>query len=131
MVTLRCRVERGGVNLVKLWHRFCHSPFLPSDSNAYDVQAGSCFLRRERRWKLGQAKRLGRAVTRSNLDVDSRSKRKEKEEQAKLQRHAGWIAKEVGLQCFASETLSPSSQLCSCTRSFPKRSEFPTHTPLG
>ncbi|KAK9867647.1 hypothetical protein WJX84_005155 [Apatococcus fuscideae] len=50
---------------------------------------------KERRWKLGQAKRLGRAVTRSNLDVDSRSKRKEKEEQAKLQRHAGWIAKEV------------------------------------
>lgn len=50
---------------------------------------------RERKWKLGQAKRFGRLCARSNLDLESRAAAKAKQEAAAIRRRAAWIAKEV------------------------------------
>lgn len=50
---------------------------------------------RERKWKLGQAKRFGRLCARSNLDLESRAASKAKQEAAAVRRRAAWIAKEV------------------------------------
>jgi hypothetical protein len=52
-------------------------------------------LCRERKWKLGQAKRFGRMCARSNLDLESRAAAKAKQEAAAIRRRSAWIAKEV------------------------------------
>jgi hypothetical protein len=52
-------------------------------------------LCRERKWKLGQAKRYGRLCARSNLDLESRAAAKAKQEAAAIRRRSAWIAKEA------------------------------------
>ena len=50
---------------------------------------------RERKWKLGQAKRYGRLCARSNLDLESRAAAKAKQEAAAIRRRSAFIAKEA------------------------------------
>ena len=50
---------------------------------------------RERRWKIAQAKRFAKLVSKSNLDVEGRERLRRKEELLNLKRRAAWIAKEV------------------------------------
>lgn len=53
---------------------------------------------RERRWKIAQAKRFAKLVSKSNLDVEGRERLRRKEELLTLKKRAAWIAKEVGRQ---------------------------------
>ncbi len=50
---------------------------------------------RERRWKIAQAKRFAKLVSKSNLDVEGRERLRRKEELLTLKKRAAWIAKEV------------------------------------
>ena len=54
-------------------------------------------LLRERRWKIGQAKRFAKLVSKSNLDVEGRERTRRKEELQNIKKRAAWIAKEVYL----------------------------------
>ena len=65
---------------------FCRS--LPSVL----VRSGGC---RERKWKIAQAKRFAKLVSKSNLDVEGRERARRKEELLNLKKRAAWIAKEV------------------------------------
>ena len=47
---------------------------------------------RERKWKIAQAKRFAKLVSKSNLDVEGRERSRRKED---LKKRAAWIAKEV------------------------------------
>lgn len=53
---------------------------------------GGC---RERKWKIAQAKRFAKLVSKSNLDVEGRERARRKEELLTLKKRAAWIAKEV------------------------------------
>jgi hypothetical protein len=50
---------------------------------------------RERKWKLGQAKKVALRVSRSKLDFEAREIRHQKEEEQRVRRVASGIAKEV------------------------------------
>jgi hypothetical protein len=50
---------------------------------------------RERRWKIAQAKRFAKLVSKSNLDVEGRERLRRREELLNLKKRAAWIAKEV------------------------------------
>ena len=50
---------------------------------------------RERKWKIAQAKRFAKLVSKSNLDVEGRERSRRKEELLNLKKRAAWIAKEV------------------------------------
>lgn len=54
--------------------------------------SGGC---RERKWKIAQAKRFAKLVSKSNLDVEGRERARRKEELLNLKKRAAWIAKEV------------------------------------
>ena len=56
------------------------------------VPGGGC---RERKWKIAQAKRFAKLVSKSNLDVEGRERARRKEELLNLKKRAAWIAKEV------------------------------------
>lgn len=58
------------------------------------VPSGGC---RERKWKIAQAKRLAKLVSKSNLDVEGRERARRKEELLTLKKRAAWIAKEVNV----------------------------------
>ncbi|KAL0041297.1 hypothetical protein WJX77_011458 [Trebouxia sp. C0004] len=50
---------------------------------------------KERRWKIAQAKRFAKLVSKSNLDVEGRERLRRKEELLNLKKRAAWIAKEA------------------------------------
>lgn len=54
---------------------------------------------RERKWKIAQAKRFAKLVSKSNLDVEGRERSRRKEELLNLKKRAAWIAKEVLVSC--------------------------------
>ncbi|KAA6418788.1 MAG: helicase SWR1 [Trebouxia sp. A1-2] len=50
---------------------------------------------KERRWKIAQAKRFAKLVSKSNLDVEGRERLRRREELLNLKKRAAWIAKEA------------------------------------
>ncbi|KAL3134959.1 Pharynx and intestine in excess protein 1 [Trebouxia sp. C0010 RCD-2024] len=50
---------------------------------------------KERKWKIAQAKRFAKLVSKSNLDVEGRERSRRKEELLNLKKRAAWIAKEA------------------------------------
>lgn len=65
------------------------------DASTQSMLASLRLARRERGWKVKQAKRYAGAVKRSNLDVESRAVVRAREAEASIRRRAAWIAKEV------------------------------------
>lgn len=49
----------------------------------------------ERKWRLAQAKRFAAAASKSNMDVESRNRKKDLEEAQAVRKKASWIAKQV------------------------------------
>lgn len=68
-----------------------HSTIAPEQTAA---QEADLWLR-ERRWKVAQAKRFAKLVSKSNLDVEGRERSRRKEELLNVKKRAAWIAKEV------------------------------------
>ena len=52
-------------------------------------------VNKERKWKLAQAKKWSKAVVRSNLDVESRKRKRIKDAELERKKTAAWIAKQV------------------------------------
>ena len=95
LLTMRMKFTVYGFAVLKPddLNRCLHEQGRPPDSSSGMTHC------RERAWKLQQAKKFARHAQRSDMDIESRAIKRQRQEQQAIRKLAAGIAKEVSQPC--------------------------------